>query len=52
MKLGSFKQKANPILVYFVFSCILIITVLLHLINKYELTGLVISSSAQYENAY
>ncbi len=33
MKIGSFNQKANPVLVSFVFGCIFIIIVLLYLMQ-------------------
>lgn len=34
LKIGTFKQKANPMLVYFVFSCIVITVGLLFIMQK------------------
>jgi hypothetical protein len=36
MQVGSFKQKANPYLVGFVFSCICVVIFLLHVKVKAE----------------
>ena len=38
MQVGHLNQKAHPILVFFVFSCIIIITGLLYTKNKAEAT--------------
>ena len=36
MKVGHLNQKAHPILVYFVFSCIIVTTGLLYVMQKSE----------------
>ncbi len=39
MKLGNLKDKAHPVLVFFVMSCIIITTGLLYILNKAEETS-------------
>lgn len=48
MEVGHLKQKANPVLVGFVFSCIVISTGLLYIMQKSVAAGENISSSVKY----
>ena len=47
MKVGTFKQKAHPILVFFVFSCIIVTIGLLYIMQKAEAKGDTLNSLAQ-----
>jgi hypothetical protein len=51
-KIGSFKQKANWFMTGFVFGCIFIIVLLLHVMVKSEQKALSIDSVSMYSEEY
>ena len=52
MYIGSIKQKANPVLVVFVFICILITTELLYVLQKSEAVVNNLSLKSTSSSAY
>ena len=52
MHIGHLKQKAHPILVYFVFCCILITTGLLYLVQKSEAKATHLTSIGDNKDYY